>query len=495
MLLPQLKRAMIRLRQVSLVTSCRVLAILGTVILAPTFLWQGVPRRSAFVRRYQGPPSAKEPAPEGSQYNCQEDGECVVEECPPAGCRNSLDVRMDDMWYDLSGWRKAHPAGKHWIDYYDGRDATEVMHAFHSAKGREMMKRMPRSKNPKELEAQCSPVTPLTRSFRKLRKKLEDEGWWQRDLALEARQWLIWALVTGLGVACARSGGWPSVAGVVLLALANTQAGWLAHDYIHGVDSFADRMRFMGPLCAGMSPLWWSDKHNKHHAMTNEIGVDEDIATDPVLFVRAPDPKNDSWHRRIQHLTVPLSFSMLFIVWRTDSIKVLWNELRKKKPRKGAITEAVLLAIHWTLVFALIPWHIIPIYILLSGLITAIITTATHQSEEMFENFNPDFVDNQFRSTRDASVRNPFSKWLWGGMQYQLEHHLFPSMPRSKYPALQPILKKFADVNKVPGGHRSSGAMELVWDNWKLYSEVAHAEPKPGAPPTRGRQHHVTAVP
>eukprot|EP00438_Fugacium_kawagutii_P001899 Skav201631 [mRNA] locus=scaffold3582:122033:124889:- [translate_table: standard] len=96
-------------------------------------------------------------------------------------------------------------------------------------------------------------------------------------------------------------------------------------------------MRFMGPLCAGMSPLWWSDKHNKHHALTNEIGVDEDIATDPVLFVRPPDPKNDSWHR--------------------------WNPVG----------------------------------------------------------------------------------------QYQLEHHLFPSMPRSKYPALQPILKKFADVNKVPG--------------------------------------------
>eukprot|EP00435_Cladocopium_sp_Y103_P062515 s1151_g24.t1 len=263
-LLPQFKPAMIRLQRVSLVTSCAVLALIGTVIIAPTFLWQGVqrPRRSAWVRRYQGPPSAKEPAPEGSQYTCQEDGECVVEECPPTGCRNSLDVRMDDVW-----------------------------------------------------------------------KKLEDEGWWQRDMALEARQWLVWALVTGLGVACARSGGWPSVAGVVLLALANTQAGWLAHDYIHGVDSFADRMRFMGPLCAGMSPLW-------HHAMTNEIGVDEDIATDPVLFVRAPDPKNDSWHRRIQHLTVPLSFSMLFVVWRTDSIKVIWNELRKKKPRKGAITEA-----------------------------------------------------------------------------------------------------------------------------------------------------------
>ena len=31
-----------------------------------------------------------------------------------AGCRTSLDVRMDDAWYDLSGWRRAHPAGEHW---------------------------------------------------------------------------------------------------------------------------------------------------------------------------------------------------------------------------------------------------------------------------------------------------------------------------------------------------------------------------------------------
>ena len=44
------------------------------------------------------------------------------------------------------------------------------------------------------------------------------------DPSAEARQWLVWALVTGLGVACARSGAWLSLLGVVLLALANTQA-------------------------------------------------------------------------------------------------------------------------------------------------------------------------------------------------------------------------------------------------------------------------------
>ena len=44
------------------------------------------------------------------------------------------------------GWRKAHPAGAHWIDWYDGRDATEVMDGFHSAKGRAMYQRLPKSK-------------------------------------------------------------------------------------------------------------------------------------------------------------------------------------------------------------------------------------------------------------------------------------------------------------------------------------------------------------
>ncbi|CAJ1368245.1 unnamed protein product [Effrenium voratum] len=464
---------------------------LGVLAAAPCFHAPGAPQSRGLARsswhtaRAAARRKAQElpPAGEGAQYTCSEDGECVVEPCPPTGCRASLDVRIDDVWYDLSGWRKAHPGGEHWIDHYDGRDATEVMHAFHSAKGREMLKRMPRSKKAKELEASCPPPTPLTRAFRNLRAKLEDEGWWKRSLVREARQWIIWATCTGLGVFFTH--GQMAALGVVLLALANTQAGWLAHDYQHGVDSFCDRMRWMGPLCAGLSPIWWSDKHNKHHAVTNEVGMDEDIATDPVLFVRAPDPKDDSWHRKVQHWTAPFSFSMLFVIWRIDSIKAVWKELRQKRPRKGAKAEAFFLSVHWALLLSLVPWKLIPAYILLSGLITAIITTATHQSEEMFEDFNPDFVDNQFRTTRDATVRNPFAKWIWGGMQYQLEHHLFPSMPRSKYPALKPILQKFAEVNHVPGGHRSSPAMDLVVGNWKLYAKVAHEAPRPGAKATR----------
>jgi len=407
-----------------------------------------------------------------------------------------LDVRIDDTWFDLSGWRKAHPAGEHWIDYYDGRDATEVMHAFHSEKARKMFQRLPKSKEAAQLDHSAAPVTSVMRNFRALRAKLEADGWWKRDIGHEVRLLSIWLALNVAGVLGVHQPTlWARAAGIVALAAANTQAGWLAHDYIHGVDTWSNRLRMMGPLFGGMSVTWWSDKHNKHHALTNEIGVDEDIATDPVLYIKPPNASQDSWLRRVQHVLAPLTLSALFWIWRIDSIKVVLKELRKNKPRKGTATEGLLLAAHWAMVGILVPLKFIPIVIFLSGMITAVIVTATHQSEELFENFNPDFVDNQFRTTRDAKPRTTISAWLWGGMQYQLEHHLFPSMPRSKHPKLQPILAKFAEDNQIPGGLRITDEFDLIKLNWDMYRAVANAPVDPTAPPMRGRNHHVSAIP
>ena len=55
-------------------------------------------------------------------------------------------------------------------------------------------------------------------------------------------------------------------------------------------------------------------QHNVHHARTNEVGIDEDIATDPALFLWAPDPKNDAPWRKYQGAYLPLPMSMLFLV-------------------------------------------------------------------------------------------------------------------------------------------------------------------------------------
>lgn len=378
-----------------------------------------------------------------------------------------LNVRIDDIWYDLRGWRSKHPSGEHWIDLYSERDATEVMHGFHSERARSMFLKMPKSKNSDELNNIATPVSQLTRNFRNLRNQLENDGWWKRDYLHEFRLIAIWSTLVATGIMTTTS--MPALS-IMALAIGNTAAGWIGHDYIHGVDKFSFAMRNFGSLTAGLSATWWSDKHNKHHAVTNEVGVDEDLATEPLLYVYSPAPEKDSILRKYQHIYFLLPLSMLFAIWRFDSLKLVLKDLKSGWKRKSQY-ELLSIAAHYSLAFKFIPAPIFFISTFVSGLITAIIVTVTHQSETFFDEHNPDFVDAQFRSTRDVECSNIFSDWLWGGMQYQLEHHLFPSMPRSKYPALSKVLKKFAADNNLE--YRVSKELDIVKMNWETYRRIS----------------------
>jgi len=182
------------------------------------------------------------------------------------------------------GWRKAHPAGDHWIDWYDGRDATEVMDAFHTQKARDMYQRLPESKQEAKrlLEDTTPPDSETQIAFRKLRTELEEEGWFERDMVHEFKLLAIWAsLVTG----AALTAHTVPVLSSLLLGLSMTNAGWLGHDYVHGVDDFSMKMRNFAAVAAGLDPIWWSDKHNKHHALSESfVHVIEWILL-PLLFV------------------------------------------------------------------------------------------------------------------------------------------------------------------------------------------------------------------
>lgn len=66
-------------------------------------------------------------------------------------------------------------------------------------------------------------------------------------------------------------------------------------------------------------------------------------------------------------------------------------------------------------------------------------------------------------------------------MQYQLEHHLFPTMPRYKYRSLVPRMQKWAKEQGL--SHRSSPAWSMVVDNYRNYARVAELPAQPGANP------------
>jgi len=337
-----------------------------------------------------------------------------------------------------------------------------------------MLKHLPKAKSP---PTDVPPVSQATRNFREWRKQLVADGWWEREWDKEAFNLGSWALTLTAGLCLAQFTGSLAMqfAAVVVLGIANTYGGWLSHDYVHARGKFGEIMRPFGYFCGGMSTTWWSDKHNVHHARTNEVTIDEDIATDPALFLWAPDPKNDVPWRKFQGLYLPFPMSLLFLIWRFDSIKVAIERKEYK--------EIIGLACHYAFMLTFVPAWTFLGALMVSGFMTAVITTVTHQSEELFFDESPEFVDAQYRSTRDAVCQNPFSEWLWGGMQYQLEHHLFPTMPRYKYPRVQAQVKAFGAANNLE--YRVTNEWELLKMNVDLYAKVAALPPVPGAKASR----------
>jgi fatty acid desaturase len=110
---------------------------------------------------------------------------------------------------------------------------------------------------------------------------------------------------------------------------------------------------------------------------------------------------------------------------------------------------------------------------LIGGFLVGSLVTATHQSEEiMYEDGS--FVDVQFRSTREADVKNPLERWLWGGMDTQLIHHLFPTMPRYKLHKLRPIVQEWA--KKHGYDFRISDSWDILRKNYRHLEGIAALE-------------------
>ena len=347
---------------------------------------------------------------------------------------------------------------------------AQVMHAFHSDRALSMLSRLPKATS---TPAGVPPPTPLTLRFREFRAQLVQEGWWARDVTREASNLMPCVGLLLAGTALARV---QPLLATILLALGSSASGWLAHDYVHGRGRWCAFMRPFGALVNGHSATWWSNKHNLHHARTNEVGVDEDIMSDPFFFLWAPDPERDVAWRKFQHLYVAPVYSILFALWRFNSLKTVISSRLWR--------EAAPLALNY-LWLACLPVPVAIGHIFLAGLISAIIVTVTHQSEDMFDGLQHDWVLAQFRSTRNARTSNPFSEWLWGGMQYQLEHHLFPTMPRYRYRRLAPRLKQWAAEQGVE--YREDSEAEVLLRNFRMLRDVAHEPAVTGAPATRGK--------
>ena len=246
------------------------------------------------------------------------------------------------------------------------------------------------------------------------------------------------------------------------------------HDANHGSYSgnkLINRIMGLSLDLAGASSRVWRHKHNiLHHTYTNIHGVDEDLHTSGLLRL-SPNQDKRRWHR-YQHLYAFLLYALLTLSW------VVANDFRRlatgrifnyRMPRVSATNwwEMILLKGLYFGYMIVIPLLFHPaLYVviafvgihLIQGLTLSLVFQLAHALEEnSFPNPNAvtrevkkEWAVHQVETTANFATGNRLATWYLGGLNYQIEHHLFPKVCHVHYPAISEIVRKTCEESSVP---------------------------------------------
>jgi len=272
------------------------------------------------------------------------------------------------------------------------------------------------------------------------------------------------------GVVATWFGNW--IIGTLLFGLGYQQLGWLGHDACHHGLTPNRKLNnvlgyFFGNVLNGFSVNWWKNRHNSHHAITNVLDADPDVDNLP-LFVWSEHDLDKVTDAGLATVIVPYQH-YYFVPW-TTTLKIIWSlqscfflydrESQNKSYIKALLMEKVTIALHYVLLFLVLrltPSIGAAIFFLLGsefigGSAIALIVFMNHYACEQLQKIegkDADFLTIQLRGTRNINS-GIFMDWFAGGLNYQIEHHLFPTIPRHNLSKVKPFVENFCRENDLP---------------------------------------------
>ncbi|WP_254216755.1 acyl-CoA desaturase [Synechococcus sp. CCY 9618] len=333
---------------------------------------------------------------------------------------------------------------------------------------------------------------------------------------------LAWFVITYWLLVFQVRSWWWAVLLSISLGLAIAAIGFnIQHDGGHGAYSrhrWINRAAAMTLDLLGGSSLIWAHKHNGlHHTFTNISGHDDDINLG-VIGRLSPDQPHRWWHRW-QHLYLWPLYGMLPIKWQFfDDFADLAARGRgdRSLPRLKAADWLVLLAgklFFFTFAF-LVPLQghpfaaVIACYLLVAmvqGIVLSVVFQLAHCVDAAdFPGFDPSgagwgpWADHQLATTVDFSRSNGLLSWLLGGLNFQVEHHLFPRICHVHYPQISRIVEQTCRDCGVPfRTHRSFLSGVASHYRWlrRMGREPAIVESSFGAVPVQGIEQRALQQP
>ncbi|MBD3752622.1 MAG: acyl-CoA desaturase [Micrococcales bacterium] len=240
-----------------------------------------------------------------------------------------------------------------------------------------------------------------------------------------------------------------------------TQVAFLAHEAAHrqilASGPANDRLaRVLGGI-VGMSYSWWDSKHSRHHANPNRVGKDPDIEVDTISFLETDAAASRGIVRMITRKQGWLFFPLLTLEGM-NLYALSFRHLLSRGPVKGRWTELGILTLRFGIV-------LVPIFLLLPlgmafaffGVMVAVFGVYMGASFAPNHKGMPiiapdaklDFFSKQVRTSRNVAG-GWWATWLMGGLNYQVEHHLFPSMSRLHLARAREIVRDYCATHDVP---------------------------------------------
>jgi fatty acid desaturase len=316
---------------------------------------------------------------------------------------------------------------------------------------------VPRS-SPRAPGKTVSSFTALTRNIQDLGLMRRRYGYYWAKLigaVLILAAWVVGFILIG--------DSWWQLANAGVLAVLMTQISFLGHDAAHRQIFKSGRWNdwvslIIANLLVGMSYGWWQNKHNRHHANPNKEGADPDIALTAIAMTPAMATRHRSrlmrwvvahqgWYFFPILLLEGLSLHTDGIrrVISRDKIQRRWVELTFLALRLGGLAA---------LVFLVLPPEkagaFLAVQLAVFGLYMGSSFAPNHIGMPLVSpKLKLDFLRRQVLMSRNISGGPQVSIFM-GGLNYQIEHHLFPSMARPQLRKAQPLVVAYCAEQGVP---------------------------------------------
>ena len=236
------------------------------------------------------------------------------------------------------------------------------------------------------------------------------------------------------------------------------------HDGGHGSFSNSKFWNYIAAFSVnglGASMLMWMNKHNIiHHTYTNIDGVDDDIEIKP--FMRMTTTQKKYKVHRFQHFYFWFLYCLLLILWvfALDYVKYFKKKVGSVPIKKFSVWEHfsfwIAKVFYYTIMVVIpivkigfIKWMIGFLLVsMFAGLVLSIVFQLAHTVEETAfpvpvapNNIENEWAIHQVQTTANFATDNKLVSWLVGGLNFQIEHHLFPKISHVHYPAISKIIK------------------------------------------------------